>query len=275
MIPPDHFSHTQTSPAFGLSGMNIVITGASGGIGGGIARACAAQGANLLLHYHRQSQAIESLKYDLRAAGADCDIVCADLSQAQGAPELVAAAWRWRERIDGWVSNAGADVLTTEWAQAEFDERLQRLWEVDVLGAIRVGRAVGQRMQQQPKSVTLPCILHVGWDQAARGMPEEAGQMFGPTKAAVMAFSQHLAHHLAPDVRVNCLAPGWIQTRWGTESASDRWQRRARGESLLGQWGTSEDVAGLAAYLLSPAARFINGQIIEINGGWRRAPAPE
>ena len=81
-----------------------------------------------------------------------------------------------------------------------------------------------------------------------------------------MAASRSLAKSLAPEVRVNCLAPGWIRTEWG-EQASAEWQERARRESLLGRWGEPEDVARVACFLASPAAAFINGQIIHINGG--------
>jgi 3-oxoacyl-[acyl-carrier protein] reductase len=83
-----------------------------------------------------------------------------------------------------------------------------------------------------------------------------------------MAFTKSLARTLAPKVRVNCLAPGWIQTAWG-ENASAYWQRRAEAESLLGRWGTPEDVALTAAFLCSPAAGFITGQIVHVNGGYR------
>jgi NAD(P)-dependent dehydrogenase (short-subunit alcohol dehydrogenase family) len=67
-------------------------------------------------------------------------------------------------------------------------------------------------------------------------------------------------------VRVNCLAPGWIRTAWG-EGASARWQERVRRETPLGRWGTPEDVAQAARWLVSPAAAFVTGQIIRVNGG--------
>ena len=83
-----------------------------------------------------------------------------------------------------------------------------------------------------------------------------------------MAFSQSLAQSLAPRVRVNCLAPGWIKTAWG-EQASDSWQQRAVREALLERWGTPQDVATAARFLVSPAAAFITGQVIPVNGGFR------
>ena len=85
-----------------------------------------------------------------------------------------------------------------------------------------------------------------------------------------MAFTRSLAKSLAPEVRVNCLAPGWIRTAWG-EQASEYWQQRAASESLMGRWGTPEDVAHAARFLASPAASFVTGQVLEINGGFGTA----
>ena len=81
-----------------------------------------------------------------------------------------------------------------------------------------------------------------------------------------MAFTRSLALDLAPEVRVNCLAPGWIRTAWG-EGASERWQERVRRETPLGRWGLPTDVAAAAHWLCSPSAKFITGQTIRINGG--------
>src|SRR5437016_4972646 len=97
-------------------------------------------------------------------------------------------------------------------------------------------------------------------------MEGDSGQLFGAAKGAVMAFTKSLALSLAPQVRVNCLAPGWIRTAWG-EQASAAWQERVRRETPLGRWGEPEDVARTAHWLVSPAAAFITGQIVRINGG--------
>jgi 3-oxoacyl-[acyl-carrier protein] reductase len=86
-----------------------------------------------------------------------------------------------------------------------------------------------------------------------------------------MAFTKSLAKSLAPEVRVNCVAPGWIKTAWG-EEASEYWQQRAVAESLRNRWGTPEDIAAAVSFLASPEADFINGQIVPVNGGFRNSP---
>ena len=202
----------------------------------------------------------------IRDAGGTADYALADLAFPQNAEDFATRAWNWRGGVDIWINNAGADVLTTEAAQKPFAEKLELLWRVDVVGTILLSRAIGQRMKDRGQGV----IINIGWDQAEQGMDGDSGQMFGAVKGAVMAFTRSLAKSLAPEVRVNCVAPGWIKTAWGA-SASSYWQRRAERESLLGRWGTPEDVARVARFLASPAAGFITGAVIPVNGGWSGA----
>src|SRR5262249_24724712 len=109
-------------------------------------------------------------------------------------------------------------------------------------------------------------VVNVGWDQAEAGMEGDSGELFAASKGAVMAFSRSLALSLAPQVRVHCVAPGWIRTAWG-EQASARWQERVARETPLGRWGLPEDVGSAGRWLVSPAARCLDGQVIRVNGG--------
>jgi len=106
----------------------------------------------------------------------------------------------------------------------------------------------------------------MGWDQAETGMEGDSGELFAATKGAILAFTRSLALSLAPAVRVNALAPGWIKTAWG-ERSSQTWHDRVLKETPLARWGTPEDVAEVARFLVSPASEFITGQIIRVNGG--------
>ncbi len=128
--------------------------------------------------------------------------------------------------------------------------------------AILLSRLAGQRMAEARRGV----ILNIGWDQADRGMEGLSGELFAASKNAVMGFSRSLAVSLAPHVRVNCIAPGWIRTAWG-QTAGEVWQERVRKETPLARWGTPEDVAKLARFLASDDADFITGQVIRVNGG--------
>jgi 3-oxoacyl-[acyl-carrier protein] reductase len=219
------------------------------------------------VHGHRRQERAEATAAEVRDLGRQATVLAADLSDAAARERFAAAAWSWQGAIDILVNAAGADVLTGEPAAWPFERKLQVLWEVDVLATIDLSRAIGARMKERADGRG-GVILNVGWDQAEQGMAGDSGEMFAAIKGAVMAFSRSLAQSLAPRVRVNCLAPGWIRTAWG-EDASDYWQARAARQALRGRWGTPDDVAQAAAYLASPAADFITGQVFNINGGFR------
>lgn len=239
------------------------MTGSSRGIGRAIAKALAEGGADVFVHYATSASEAEETASAVRSLGRSTEVFQADLSVVEQQDRLVAEAWSKRP-IDIWVNNAGVDVLTGAAAKWSFEEKLHRLWHVDVLATLRLARDVGRRMQQRGGGV----ILNMGWDRAASGMEGDSGEMFSATKGAVMAFTRSLACSLAPQVRVNCLAPGWIRTAWG-ESASAAWDERARREALLERWGTPDDVARMARFLASDEASFITGQVVNINGGTR------
>jgi 3-oxoacyl-[acyl-carrier protein] reductase len=231
-----------------LSGQAAVVTGSSSGIGKAIAIDLANAGADVLVHARSNKQEAE-------------EVVMADLSVLSEQDRLVETAWNWRA-IDIWINNAGADVLTGEAAEWSFDEKLNALWKVDVVSTVRLSRAIGMLMRKRGHGV----ILNIGWDQVESGMEGDSGEMFGATKGAVTGATRSLAKSLAPEVRVNCIAPGWIRTKWG-EQASAEWQERAKRESLSGRWGTPQDIGRVACFLASSAADFVNGQVIQVNGG--------
>lgn len=186
----------------------------------------------------------------------------ADLRTESMCLGLAEQAWKAWNGLDIVIANAGADTLTGDAAHWPFARKLAELWAVDVQGTVTLCRALGQRMQDRGSGA----VVTIGWDQAQTGMEGDSGQLFAAAKGAVMAFTLSLARTLAPQVRVNCLAPGWIKTAWG-EHASALWQERVGRETPLGRWGTPEDVAKAARWLASPAAAFITGQIIRVNGG--------
>lgn len=249
-----------------LADQVAVVTGSSSGVGRAVALELAAAGAHVLVHARTNASGAAQTAADVEQFGRKSEIICCDLGDHGQHAGLVENAWNWQGRVDIWVNNAGADVLTGDAAGWPFEEKLSMLWHVDVFATVRLCRMIGSRMRQRGKGV----ILNMGWSQAETGMAGDSGEMFSTIKGAVMAFTRSLAHSLAPEVRVNCLAPGWIRTKWG-ETADEYWQQRAVRESLLGRWGTPEDVARVARFLASPAASFITGHVMPIDGGMRHS----
>ncbi len=238
------------APAGSLTGLRALVTGSTSGIGFAMAEAFADAGASVVTHGRRVGGAALGVASRLTA----------DLSVPSECDQL--ADESWGDGLDILVCNAGADTLTGDAAKWDFDRKLDALLNVDLKGTMRLARTVGARMKARGRGV----ILTVGWDQAETGMEGDSGQLFAAVKGAVTCFTRSLAKSLAPEVRVNCLAPGWIRTAWG-ETASPVWQERVRRETPLGVWGLPEDVAAAAVWLASPEARFLTGQTVRVNGG--------
>jgi 3-oxoacyl-[acyl-carrier protein] reductase len=253
-----------------LQGKRAMVTGSSSGIGRAIALEFAKAGAHVLLHCRANRDGMAAVASSIRELGREVHSYLADLSDPPAQETLVNRVWEEHSGVEIWVNNAGADVLTGEATDWSFERKLEALWHLDVVATIRLSRLVGRRMKQRSESPGSHTVINIGWDQADWGMGGDSGEMFSTAKGAVMAFSRSLAQSLAPEVRVNCLAPGWIRTSWGAD-ASEYWQRRASRESLSGRWGTPEEVARVARFLASPAAEFVSGQVLHVNGGFHHA----
>ena len=217
----------------------------------------------MLLTHRASPERAHAVADAIAARGGRAHVAQADLATRDGCERLVAEA---RERLGGldvWVNNAGADVLTGEAAAWEWERKLDTLLAVDLKGTIACSYAAGEVMRGQDRGGT---IINLSWDHVATGMAGENPQLFAAVKGGVLAFSKSLARALAPDVRVNVLCPGWIETAFG-EHADREFHRSVAQATPLGRWGDPQDVAGAALYLASPEAAFITGQAINVNGG--------
>lgn len=249
-----------------LSGKVALVTGASSGIGRAIALAFAAAGADVAVTYRTNRRGADETVDAVRAAGQRGESIQADVAEPGDLEALVDALRSAFGRVDVWVNNAGADILTGDAARLPWIEKLDRLLAVDLRGTVLASWKAVELMHAQP-APSGGVILNMSWDYAfSGGMKGTYAQVFCAAKGGVYSFSKALAHSVAPQIRVNVLGPGWIETAYGSQ-LDPAIKQSITARIPLGRWGTPEDIAYAAVYLASDAAAYVTGQMLMINGG--------
>ena len=247
-----------------LAGKVVLVTGASRGIGRAITLACAEAGADVAITYRTSQQSATALGSAIQASGRRAHVMQADSADPDDVTRLAREARATFGRVDAWINNAGADILTGKTAGRSPLEKLDLLLAVDLRGTILASWAAVELMREQPGG---GAILNMAWDHVLTGgVKGEYSQMFCAAKGGVYSFSRALAHTVAPHIRVNALGPGWIETAYGAE-LDPAVKQRITASIPLGRWGAPEDVAYAAVYLVSDAAAYVTGQMLMVNGG--------
>ena len=243
--------------------MRVLVTGGSSGIGRAIAIAAAHAGGDIALTYRANERGARDVAREIESIGRRARILRLDLSEQASVTALGSAVRGALGGVDTWVNNAGADVLTGPGASLSLTEKLDLLLRVDLRGTMLASWQAAELMSAQHGGGV---IINMSWDHVLTGMAGMEAQLFSAVKGGVLAFSKSLARTVAPRVRVNVLAPGWIETAYGAE-ADDSIRRQVVASTPLERWGTPEDVAAAAVYLASPNASFVTGQTIFVGGG--------
>lgn len=247
-----------------LAGKVALVTGASRGIGRAIALACAEAGADVAMSYRTSERGATEVAAAIEALGRRTHVLQADTADPRDVERLARDAARAFGRVDVWINNAGADILTGVTATRSRLEKLDLLLAVDLRGTVLASWAAVDLMRGQPGGGV---ILNMSWDHVlSGGMKSDYAQVFCAAKGGVYSFSRALAHAVAPHIRVNLLGPGWIETAYG-EGLDAAAKQRITSTIPLGRWGTPEEIAHAAVYLASDAAGYVTGQMLMINGG--------
>lgn len=243
-----------------LAGKVAVVTGGSRGIGRAIALAFGGEGARVAISYLRDEGAALGV---VAALGVDHALaVQADAAAPDRVRAFANRVVTRFGRIDVWVNNAGADILTGAGGARALHDQLELLLNVDVKGTVYGCEVAAEVMRQQGAGK----IINIAWDHIFAGLGTRHGELYALAKGAVWAYSKSLACSLSPTVQVNVIAPGWIETAWGKELDLASYSRIAS-TTPLRRWGRPDDVAGAAVFLASADADFITGQTLVVNGG--------
>ena len=240
---------------FDLSGKTALVTGASGGIGGAIARALHQQGAAVLLAGTRQG-ALEALAVEL---GERTRVHAADLADPAAADALVKDAETALGKLDILVNNAG---LTRDGLAVRMkDEDWQKVLDVDLTAGFRLARAAMRGMMRRRFGRIIGISSVVG----VMGNPGQAN--YAAAKAGMIGLSKALAAEVATrGITVNCVAPGFIASAM-TDALTPEQKERIAGTIPMGRLGAPEDVAATVVFLASDQAGYITGQTLHVNGG--------
>ncbi|HET6143145.1 MAG TPA: SDR family NAD(P)-dependent oxidoreductase [Candidatus Acidoferrales bacterium] len=241
-----------------------LITGAATGIGRAAAVALAAAGYDVAINYSRSEDAARETAAQARANGAKTVLFRCDVSDDACVRKMLAAVEKEFGRLDGLVNNAGT---TSNVKPSDFEgmtaEEWDRVFAVNVRGMFQVTRAATPMLKASRGSVVNTASI-VGLRPGPQPLP------YAASKAAVVSLTKLLALNLAPDVRVNAVAPGWMEGDWMQRMLGDRYDdlmaRRAKSTPLR-RCATAEDVAEVIVNLIV-SNRFVNGEIIVIDGGF-------
>jgi NAD(P)-dependent dehydrogenase (short-subunit alcohol dehydrogenase family) len=240
-------------------GRAVLVTGASRGIGAAVARAFAAAGDRVAVHYGSRRE--QALAVAASLPGDGHVVVGADLADPDAVHAMVAEAAAALGAIDVLVNNAGviAEHPITETSYAEWQRAWSHTVGVNLVGAANVTWCAVQHMGRGGR------IVNVASRGAFRGEPRQPA--YGASKAGLVAFGQSLARALGPaGISVTAVAPGFTDTDMATEAlAGDQGQRR-RDESPLGRIATPQDIAAAVLFLASPQAELASGSVLDVNG---------
>jgi 3-oxoacyl-[acyl-carrier protein] reductase len=240
---------------FDLTGQTALVTGASGGIGGAIARALHTQGAEIALAGTRTA-ALDALALEL---GQRAHALAADLADPEAADKLLRDAEAAMSRVDILVNNAGItrDALALRMRDADW----QAVIDLNLTAAFRLTRAALRGMLRRRHGRIVCITSGVG----VLGNPGQAN--YAAAKAGMIGMAKSVAAEVAGrGITVNCVAPGFIATAM-TEALSEDQTARATAAVPIGRFGAADEVAAAVVYLASAEAGYVTGHTLHVNGG--------
>lgn len=246
-----------------LKGKVAVVTGASKGIGAGIAKSLAAAGAAVVVNYAASREGADKVVADIAAKGGKAVAVQADVSRRADVERLFAETERVFGRLDVLVNNAG--IYKFDSLEAVTEAEYRRQFDINVLGTILATQAALKLFGAEGGSV-----INIGSVASKAGLPGLT--VYAATKGAVDTITQVLANELAPrKIRVNVIAPGGVETEGvhAIDIMGSDMEKQMIARTPLGRLGQPEDIARVAVFLASDQSGWVTGERLVVSGGSR------
>ncbi len=245
-----------------LEGQVALITGASSGIGRATAEAMARQGARVAVNYLKNRAGAEAAAGAISKAGGEAMAVRADVTSSADVRSMVDAVRNLWGRVDILVNNAG-DLLARRTLVDMTEDYWDQVVALNLKSVFLCVKAVWQEMTARESG----CIINIT-SIAGRNGGGPGAAAYAAAKGGVITYTKGLAKELAPrGVRVNAVAPGVIRTPYHDRYSSPELFKNYIASVPMGRAGTSEEVADVVVFLASPAARYMTGETVEVNGG--------
>lgn len=241
-----------------LSGKTAVITGGGRDIGAAVAKKMASEGANVAISYFESSKGADAVVAEIEAAGGKAVAVQADLNTQEGVDKLVGAAVDNFGGVDVLVNNAGGLIARKKIAEMPL-EHWDAVMTLNLTSTFLMTKACLAHMKSG-------AIVNIA-SQAARDGGGPGAVAYATSKGAVMTMTRGLAKELGPDIRVNALCPGMIDTDFHNIHTPDAGRRGFEANAPMKRQGHVDDAANLVLFLACDDSAFITGTNIDINGG--------
>ena len=244
-----------------LKGKVAVVTGASKGIGAGIAERFGAEGAKVVVNYSSDRAGADRVVNKIKQAGGEAVAVQADVSKKQDVERMFAESKKAFGKLDILVNNAGVYELKP--LEEIDDAHFHRIFDINVLGLLNATQAAAKQMNGSGAIINVSSVV--------AKTPASGGSVYGATKGAVDVITRTLAQELgARQIRVNSLSPGFTVTEGvKTSGLEDVFTELAITRTPLGRVGQPDDIAKTAVFLASEDSGWITGETILVGGGIR------
>ena len=237
----------------------VLITGASKGLGAAISKVFAQNNHNIILNYNNSEAEAKKLEQELKQYNIEILPIKADITKEEEIKNMVDKAIEKFKRIDILINNAGIAIDTT--FEEKTKENFIKTMDTNLIGPFLLSKYIGEQMLKEKQG----CIINIS---STNGIDTyyEYSIDYDASKSGMISLTHNLALHFAPYIRVNCIAPGWINTEMN-KNLDKEYKVEEEKKILLNRFAEPEEIAEVVYFITTDKAKYINNETIRVDGG--------